>query len=131
VDTRRAELADYGFTCACVRCVREAAGEGQQRRGTKTKWCNVMRAVQRSAAQHAARHVTHDIALPRRCVWWRACELPVYYYYYYDPSSYLPDLFEQIGKYLASVPFSDFSRLLQCLNPIRGVRPEHKIPVGW
>ena len=37
VATRRAELMDYGFECACERCVREAAGLGQARRGGKTK----------------------------------------------------------------------------------------------
>ena len=33
VATRRAELMDYGFECACERCVREAAGLGQARHG--------------------------------------------------------------------------------------------------
>ena len=37
VATRRAELRDYGFECACERCVREAPGLGQARRGGKTK----------------------------------------------------------------------------------------------
>ena len=37
VATRRAELRDYGFECACERCVREAAGLGQARRGGKTR----------------------------------------------------------------------------------------------
>ena len=33
VATRRAELRDYGFECACERCVREAAG--RQPRGSR------------------------------------------------------------------------------------------------
>ena len=37
VHERRAELADYGFECACERCERESAGLGQARRGGKTK----------------------------------------------------------------------------------------------
>lgn len=37
VANRRAELADYGFTCQCARCQREEAGLGQMRRGSKTK----------------------------------------------------------------------------------------------
>ena len=37
VATRREELRDYGFECGCERCVREAAGLGQARRGGKTK----------------------------------------------------------------------------------------------
>ena len=37
VKTRRAELADYGFTCQCARCQREEAGLGQARRGSKMK----------------------------------------------------------------------------------------------
>ena len=37
VRERRAELADYGFECACERCERESAGLGQARRGGKTK----------------------------------------------------------------------------------------------
>ena len=35
--TRRAELADYGFTCGCARCEREEAGVAAPRRGSKTK----------------------------------------------------------------------------------------------
>ena len=35
--SRRAELADYGFLCRCEKCVREEAGLGQPRRGSKTK----------------------------------------------------------------------------------------------
>lgn len=37
VKTRRAELADYGFTCRCAKCERQDAGLGQPRRGSKTK----------------------------------------------------------------------------------------------
>ena len=37
VAARRAELRDYGFECACTRCVREAQGGAAYRRGGKTK----------------------------------------------------------------------------------------------
>jgi hypothetical protein len=37
VAARRAELRDYGFECACARCVREAQGGAAYRRGGKTK----------------------------------------------------------------------------------------------
>ena len=41
VRERRAELAEYGFVCACAKCVREAGGgkpkEGEEQRKKKKK----------------------------------------------------------------------------------------------
>ena len=37
VETRRAELKDYGFICMCATCVAQSEGKGQARRGGKTK----------------------------------------------------------------------------------------------